>query len=60
MQLGAPASSLSSEQDDERLTEELIGKLKKRKNGINKYYETNIVMINRFIEAQKELHNRNY
>ena len=49
MQLGAPASSLSSEQEDERLKEELIGKLKKRKNGINKYYETNIVMINRFI-----------
>jgi hypothetical protein len=38
----------------------LIDRIKKRKNNINKYYEINIHMMDRFLMAQRELHNNNY
>lgn len=60
MQMGAPAAALSPLQEDERLREELLGRIKRRKNGISKYYEINVIMINRFLEAQKELYCKNY
>lgn len=60
MQIGAPAAALSPLQEDERFREELLGRIKRRKNGISKYYEINVIMINRFLEAQKELYCRNY
>jgi len=30
-----------------------LNRIKKRKNGASKYYEVNLIMINRFMEAQK-------
>lgn len=60
MQIGAPASSLTVAQEDERFKEDLVARMKRRKNGVSKYYEINVIMIGRFLEAQKELYSKNY
>ncbi len=36
-----------------QLQEELLKKVKNRKNSVGKYYEINILMISRFLRAQK-------
>lgn len=49
MQIGAPVSCLSAAPEDERNKEDLLARIKRRKNGISKYYEINVIMINRFL-----------
>lgn len=49
MQIGAPLNSLTSAQDDDRYKEDLLVRIKRRKNGVSKYYEINLIMINRFL-----------
>lgn len=53
MQIGAPENTLTPSEFDERCKEQLLNRIKKRKNGASKYYEVNVIMINRFMEAQK-------
>ena len=49
MQVGAPVAALSPPSEDDRLKEDLLARIKKRKNGISKYYEINAIMVNRFL-----------
>lgn len=49
MQVGAPVAALSPPSEDDRLKEDLLARIKKRKNGISKYYEINVIMVNRFL-----------
>jgi hypothetical protein len=49
MQMGVDVGTLAGVEEDERLREEIIMRMKKRKNTINKYYEINVIMIGRFL-----------
>jgi hypothetical protein len=53
MQLGAPVSALSNQEEDNKMKDELLGRMHRRKNSINKYYEINAIMITRFMNAQR-------
>ena len=59
MQLGVPDGFLFPNEDREEKKNSVLEKAKKRKNNINKYYEINLLMIDRFYEAQKEFHQNN-
>ena len=59
MQLGAAEVSNPFDWEWESLKDFLIDKAKKRKSVINKYYEINLLMIDRFYQSQKEFHHNN-
>jgi hypothetical protein len=60
IQLGFQESCLYPNEERDKKRDALIERIKKRKNNINKYYEINIHMMDRFIMAQRELHCNNY
>lgn len=59
MQLNAPENCLFPNEESEKDKNILLEKVRKRKNNTNKYYEINLLMIDRFYEAQKEFHKGN-
>jgi hypothetical protein len=60
MLLGAPCYSLSQQEEDDKLREELLGRARRRKNNLNKYYETNLALMGRFHEALRTLYSHNW
>jgi hypothetical protein len=60
LQLGAPASTLTNQEDDDKLREELLTRARRRKNALNKYYEINLALVGRFNEAFRALYSRDY
>ena len=53
MQLGVSDMFLPPDEERESRKELLVEKARKRKNNINKYYEINLLMIDRFFQAQR-------
>lgn len=47
MQMGVRVAELANP-EEEKLKEEVLGRVRKRKNAVNKYYELNISLICRF------------
>lgn len=56
MQLGLSEGCLPPDEERESVREVLLDKARKRKNSTNKYYELNLQLVDRFYQAQKELH----
>ena len=56
MQLGVSEIDLPPDATRTEARDNLLEKVKKRKNNINKYYELNLYMIDRFHQAQREFH----
>lgn len=59
IQLGLSDTCLPTDGERLEVFQGLLDKARKRKNASNKYYELNLQLIDRFYQAQKELHLNN-
>jgi len=59
MQMGVRVAEIPTAEED-KFRDELLARIKRRKNAVNKYYEPNLLLFCRFAEAHRELYARNY